>query len=104
MTPSPPVALTSVGALGGTTTGLENRAVTPVNPLTVMLQGPVPEQGPPGSHPSKTKPGALVAVSVIVVPGRYVKNLNVQVASQSSSGAVLETLPLPIPDLLTWTS
>jgi hypothetical protein len=64
----------------------------------VMVQGPVPEHPPP-DHPVKVDPDDGAAVNVTLVPS--IKDA-LQVEPQSIPAGVLVTVPVPVPDLVTW--
>jgi hypothetical protein len=63
-----------------------------------MVTGHVPVPGQAPLQPAKVEPGAAVGVSVTTVPCGYARE---QVAPQSIPAGELETLPLPVPALLT---
>src|SRR5262247_4237572 len=72
-------------------------AVTVVAALSVTVQVPVPEQPPP-LQPVKVEPAAGVAVKVTAAPlGKGAEH----VAPQAIPAGLLETVPVPEPDLLT---
>jgi hypothetical protein len=75
-----------------------NVAVTVVFELRVTAQFPVPEQPPP-LQPAKSEPEAGVAVKVTTVSDE--KDLE-QVEPQLIPEGLLVTVPVPVPDLITW--
>jgi hypothetical protein len=77
--------------------GSENPAVTDVAALTVTVQVPVPLQPPP-FQPVKVEAPVGVAVKATIVP---LVNDAEQVAPQLMPAGLLETVPVPVPDLET---
>ena len=73
-----------------------NAAVTLWAALIETMHAPEPLHAPP--HPAKLEPTAGAAVSVTLEPEA---KLAVQVAPQLMSARVLETVPVPVPDLVT---
>ena len=73
-----------------------NVAVTEVLADSVTEQEPVPEQDPP--HPENVEPESGMAVSATLVP---CANGALHVAPQLIPAGALETVPVPVPVLLT---
>jgi hypothetical protein len=75
-----------------------NLAVTVVFAVGVMLQVPVPEQGP--DQPAKVEPGDATAVNVIAPP---LEKPAEQVCGQLTPTGLLVTVPDPAPFVTTVT-
>ena len=75
-----------------------NVAVTAVFAFTASVQVPVPEQPPP-LQPANTDPEDGVAVRVTTVP---LENDLEQLEPQLMPEGLLVTVPVPVPDLFTW--